>query len=340
MNRHERRKRGKTKAPVKANTTSARIPTEKFGPSGIAGRLSVLALIPGEMRQDLDRLTDTSLRTIKIRATLSKAAALNEEFNFSIGPDDGSSYMLLPANQVTLKIATNDGAFFIKRNKSNELSYIEAEIPTMSIDDASKKFRRMVTPMLDHLSYLNNCPIFVGKIIYSDEKNNNEAGDYVAPYRKSVINNSVSLLSGSLMPIYAMYREAQNASSNFYKFICYFKIMDGLMGKMRADVFQMARDASINLEGTKLIVPDHEDIQGDLRQSIGRPVMELFDGLLTTKFRNAASHFMTKDGSILNVSDPEHIDNYAGVILICELCVRLSIADHEAMLQKVALTRS
>jgi hypothetical protein len=51
----------------------------------------VLAQFAGDMRQDSDCLSDTALRKIKIRASLSKASALNEEFNFSIVPNDGSS---------------------------------------------------------------------------------------------------------------------------------------------------------------------------------------------------------------------------------------------------------
>jgi len=51
----------------------------------------------------------------------------------------------------------------------------------------------------------------------------------------------MSLLFGEMKPVYAMYREGKNSNSCFYGFLCYYKIMEGLLGGMRANAFARAK---------------------------------------------------------------------------------------------------
>jgi methylamine utilization protein MauJ len=53
----------------------------------------------------------------------------------------------------------------------------------------------------------------------------------------------MSQLFGEMKPVYAMYREAKNTDSDFYKFLCCYKIMEGLLGKMLANAFARAKTA-------------------------------------------------------------------------------------------------
>ena len=46
-------------------------------------------------------------------------------------------------------------------------------------------------------------------------------------------------------------------------------------------------------------------------------------------------HFITDDGTVLHMNDALRAEEYAGVILVCELCVRDVIANHETLLMPI-----
>jgi hypothetical protein len=102
---------------------------------------------------------------------------------------------------------------------------------------------------------------------------------------------------------------------------------------MRADVFKTAREQGIELTRDVQSVPDSTDIVDAIyRAYIGKSVKKFMDDVLTPRFRNAVSHFITDQGAVLDMSDPSQAEEYASVILVSELCVRVVIANHEALL--------
>jgi hypothetical protein len=80
-------------------------------------------------------------------------------------------------------------------------------------------------------------------------------------------------------------------------------------------------------------VPAVPEIPVDQQAYVGKPIKKFFDDALTPRYRNAVAHFMTGEGSILHAGQAEHLDQYAAITLICELCVREVIAGHEALLR-------
>ena len=223
--------------------------------------------------------------------------------------------------------------FEIKKNNNGEMSLVQFECTATSTTDARMKFQSVVLPFLDYLSYLANCPVVVAMLRVKDLKNDSTTYRYVSPYRKATVNPYTNILFSELAPVYAMYREAKNSNSDFYEFLCYYKIVEGLLGTLRANVFSRARGAGITLKRTKEVLPDSEHLPNRYRAHVGKPIKAFFDEVMTPQFRNAVAHFATGDGTILNMSAPEHIDNYAEILFVCELCVRTVIQSHETLLK-------
>ena len=80
---------------------------------------------------------------------------------------------------------------------------------------------------------------------------------------------------------------------------------------------------------------DNEQLNSELKEYVGKPVKAFFDNVLTAKFRNAIAHFVTDDGSVLQVSAPAEIYIYSGLALITDLCARQLIASHELLLAQL-----
>lgn len=218
-----------------------------------------------------------------------------------------------------------------KKNSRGEKSLVEFECTATSLQDAKSKFLEFALPFLDYEAYVANCPIFIQSIRVDDLNNQVQSIDYVSPYRASTISEHLIEVSKELAPVYAMYREAKNSHSDFYKFLCYHKIMDGLLGTLRTALNHRARKLKIELQRYRDLVPDDPEIAGPYRTHIGTPIKTFFDKVMTPQFRNAIAHFITKDGSILDLSSPETIAKHTEIMYVSEVCVRQLIASHQQL---------
>ena len=317
-------------------TPSIEIPVEALGSPGIQGELHVLAQIPGERRSDLDRLNDMSSRAFKVYAQLSKLPPTTGSISADFTEKTGSSYFLVPPNFAMHRVDTSFGSFHIRKNDNGEMSLVEFECVSTDVASAHKQFANAVLPFLDHLSYVANSPIYVLTIRVEDPTNHRTSFNFTSPYRPAVVENHAERLFLEMKPIYSMYREARNASSGFYRFLCFYKILEGLLGKMRADARKRATAQGVELRASRELVPDSAEYSSSLRPYVGKSIKKFFDEVLTPKFRNAVAHFVTDDGTVLQMSDPDHLNQFANIMLVSELCVRTVIAAHEEMLSQMA----
>lgn len=310
---------------------SSKVPIEKLGPPGIRSELHILALFPDDQRSDRARLTDTTERKFTVRAQLSKFPPSSEEISGSFTSEDGTSYLSAPPNTSFFQIDTPQGQFIIRKNTSGELSFIKFSCLCTNANDARQKFLTGVMPLFDHLSYVGNIPIYIALLKIEDRSNDNQIIEYTGPYRKVVLNPHVGKLFDEMQPIYAMYHEAKRAQSEFYRFLCYYKIMEGLLGVLRSNVFQQAKAKGFRLPNIKEVVPNVPGVDVH-RAYVGKRIKLFFDKVLTLQFRDAIAHFITDDQVILNMSHPENIYKYADIMLVTELCTRALISSHEAFL--------
>jgi hypothetical protein len=305
------------------------ISAEKLGPPGLRGDLVVVAIMLSETRRDEDRLHDNVRRPFKISARLGKTALVADSVKGDFGPEDGESYLRLPDEAVAGRVRFNDAMMDFKKNSKGEKSLISFHCSATSLADAKNRFFDFALPYLDHQAFVSNCPIFIQSIRIDDVNNQVQSIDYTSPYRDSSIQQHIVEVQKDLAPVFAMYREAKNSHSDFYKFLCYHKMMDGLLGSLRTEVKLRARKLSIELQQRRDLVPDDPAIALTYRNHVGTPIRKFFDDVLTPQFRNSIAHFITKDGSILNLSAPATMLKHAEIMYVTELCVRELIESHQ-----------
>lgn len=308
---------------------------ETPGPAGTKIELHLVPRKANEERDDESRIRDTSPRGFKVYARLSRGPLGAEKVIVGFGSGDGSSYFLVPESAISVRAQTSEGMFELRKNGDDELSLVEFECVATGPAEARGKFFAAVLPFLNHLSYVANCPVEVATIRVEDGKNEITHLECVIPFKRVTVNPHESRLYNDMAPVYAMYREAKASHSDFYRFLCYYKIMEGLLGSMRSQVYRLAREHNITLEASRDRVPGEDVAQyipKAYRENVGTPIKAFFDEVLTPQFRNAVAHFMTDDGGVLNMSDPSHIARYADIQFISELCCRQVIRSHEMLL--------
>jgi hypothetical protein len=335
QNSKRRKNQAKKSLVPKLPTPSAQIPLDKLGPSGTKGELTVLAKFQDDQRSDSARLRDEEPRQFKLAARLARSFSLTDEIRGEFSKDDGGSYLIGLPGAEFYRVVTGDCAFEFKMNKQGEHSLIEFECTATNRAEARRAFYSSVLPFLDHLAYLANSPVVIATLKIEDVKNSCFTIDYVSPYRKATVNTHEALIYEDLLPVFAMYREAINSHSNFYRFLCYYKILEGLLGSIRAKVYSAAKANSIKVTLPNERVPDGPHISAENREHVGKPIKQFFDNTLTPLFRNAVAHFITDDGSILNMSSSEHIEKFESIIFISELCVRSVIENHKILLSQL-----
>lgn len=211
---------------------------------------------------------------------------------------------------------------------------MEFECRARGIAEARQKFYAAVTAFIDHAAYATHSPVFIASLRIEDMKNSITTLVYTSPFRKQMLG-SADLLFLEMAPIYALYREALNSQSDPYKFLCYYKILEGLLGSLRKNLVKEIKSRNLQIQLPRQLVPNAPDLPPEIACYVGKAVQRFFDKLLTPRFRNAVAHFNTAQGGVLHVSAPDQIDEYAKIILLCELCVRKVVSDHEALLRAV-----
>lgn len=320
---------------MNSNAPSITIASDKLGPAGVAGELVVVAVMQDETQRDEIRLHDATARPFKVFAKLGKTALLAENIKGDFGAEDGESYVVLPPDAVAGRVRWGGYMMELKKNSRGEKSLIEFECTAGSLREAKAAFLNFSLPFLDHLAYTMNCPIFVQTIRIEDVNNQVQSIDYVSPYRKAAVTQPVAEIPADLRPVFAMYREAKNSHSDFYKFLCYHKILDGLLGTLRTSVNARARKQDVELVKRRELVPDDPEIAPAYRKHSGTPIKSFYDNILTPQFRNAIAHFITKDGAILNLSEPLTMARHSEVMYVAELCARVMIKSHLELLQQL-----
>jgi len=311
------------------------IEIEKLAPPGIHGELIIINGFANDTRTDDARLKDNSEREFLVTGKLSRTVENPEGIKAAIPPEDGDSYLIMPEHVLHAKVQTLDGVFEFQKNARGELAQVRYTCLARSIIEAKHKFAQIVVPYIDYLSFIANCPIQTPLIAVNDTKNDLYAINYVSPHPVATVNPHVGLIHLELSPVYALYREAKNSSSDFYKFLCYYKIIEGVLGALRRDLFKRAKKAQIKIETIREILPEHPELLQSSQELVGKSVQWIFENFLNKKFRNAVAHFITDTKTILNVSTYESQSKFANAVLVAELCSRVVIATHVEYLQQL-----
>jgi len=305
------------------------IKREKLGLAGTENYMLILDVLQSDTRSNEERIKDSSKREFEVRCSLARNIVFNETIECSIPEDRGDSFIHFPSNMKTAEISTSLGVYYLSKNAANEISTITLTCFAHSWEEAFDTFLSGITPFLDHLSYQANSPISIDKISCRDKKNDLSIINFRTPYANVTVNPYEMGLRIELFPIYSLYREAKNSTSNYYKFLCYYKILEGIYNHLRPSLMKKARLQQIVISTHKEIVPSHPDLRDFYKIYIGEPIKELFDILLTPEYRHAVSHFRLYDGTLLNPSDYYWSRKFSDVILVSELCAHEVIKNQE-----------
>lgn len=308
----------------------ASIPIDELGRPGLPGQLVIVPIFKGSDETDESRLSDESERTFKIKAMLGKHPSSDTNISANIDADSGRSYVIASENAAYTKLATAEGELFLHHNKNREISLVEYQCKAKISRDARTKFLDALNPFLDQISYTANIPLHVTQITCIDTKHSIQSVDYTVPHPIVQINPHNAEVRTELIPVYALYREAKNSGSAFYKFLCYYKILEGIYLHLRPSIFKQAKKKSIEITRSKEVIPEGAvTLQNEKPDITGKSVKEIFDKRFTPNFRNRVAHYLTDRRRPLNVSDFGSVSEFGSELDLMEICVHIVIATQE-----------
>lgn len=313
------------------------LPKSNLGYPGSSWDFSVLLNIEGETRKDQERLYDEGNRQYEMIGYLNKGITLSDNFTINMNEESGNSFIKVNPHLCRLDLEANNVKFEILKNSENELSRIRLNCMCNSIQKAYSIFNSSTTPLLDHISYLGNIPIIMEKIIGYDKKNNILFSNYDAPYSHYLLDEKVNIgfVHEYMRPVYALYREAKNSHSKFYRFLCLYKILEGIYNIIRPATFKEAKRLKLKLVLNKEFVPENEYITGDTKKYIGKPIKEVFDSYLKNKFRHSIAHFTDRNSTPFILSDFFTQIKVTSTITLIELCCRVVVENQINIINQI-----
>ncbi|MFN8180141.1 MAG: hypothetical protein U0167_19595 [bacterium] len=303
----------------------APITQAEMPPGGISG---MIFLVPAERegtRSDDQRLRDPSEREFTVHICLATDRSHSSGIDIRPGCASGSSLLRLPPGASSGKLQTPACAFRLTKGEDGSVGGLVGSLRDRSIQGATRQAMAAAAPVLDLLSYRVNVPLVVGRIACVDASNGVTAVTFTSPYGDAVIPIDEGHVHREMMPVFALYREAKNSVSPFYRFLCYYKILEGILNVLRPAVFKEARRRRFDLKTIPEVLPDHPEFHKLPCPYVGQPIASFVNDELRPKYRNAVAHFREGARGVLNPSDLAREGEFADVILPAELAVRVTV---------------
>ena len=318
------------------NTFSAEIDSSKMGPPGFEG---ILVLSPGTANDNDQthraRITDNSVRPFEVKAYFSKTIKWDSNIDVSPAPDNCGSFLLLGSNVLHMKMrGPHNSEFIINKNGRHEICSVEALFMADSAKIARNAFLDFIHPLIDFWSFKFDLPIYVEKVGTKDIKNSVITIDFIGPYKNLLVEDDGVNSAIALGPILALYREAKTNQSPFYRFLCYYKIMEGIFSKLRPEIYLEFKKLGQEPPKFKEVIPEDEELRRYYSTYIGQPIQKFFNEYLNPEYRNAVAHFNPRDGVILNLSESKNIVKYNNIIYVSQVCARTVIQNVSMLLDE------
>jgi hypothetical protein len=274
-------------------------------------------------RCDQDVLTDGSEREFEVAALLSKAPSPVIAMNFQFTEADGDSYFAFVAPNMA--VDTHWGKVLIGKNARGEASMVRMTCRAHSAAQAMARLQLACASFLDHWAYEATAPVYLIRLRVRDLTHQSEMVRFASPFRQCTIIPAATEIPTPLRPILALYREGLGSASPIYKFLCFYKILEGYLTRLKPNLAKLFKMASLPYPLPSDLVPDHPDLDSSFRAYVGQSITKFRDDLLTPGFRDAVAHF-EKDGmSPLIMSNPDEIVRFSNISLAVELCARAVI---------------
>jgi hypothetical protein len=222
-------------------------------------------------------------------------------------------------------------------NAVRELSALEFTCRARTIKEAHAKYSAVVPPLLDHLSFREDVPVFVRAIRIRDEKNGVMSTTYISPFPQVILAEGGSF-DMELRPFYALYREALASGSIYYQFLCYAKILEGMFRWLLSRLRNKATENALERPIVAAFVNDDPNLEGESRNWIGKNVDRVFTDHLEPKFRDAIAHFTLEGEDPLIVSDYTAGGDFAANLYLARTCARSILKAVEVKIREMKKT--
>jgi len=314
--------------------TKLTLQLDRLPPAGVSVGMQFAAKFAGETDAEYEAKKSFDGRSkYSVHARLSenpKRVSLDQNFI----ADPGSSLLVSHSGSGEFVLKINSTSLIIKTNPDNRISVIEGEFVANDHKEAYYLFMEILNPFLDRLSYICRVPLFVESAYIRNLTTLTQTTLFVSPDRPSEFSEGHLSNFGDLIPIYALYREAKNSNSPYYRVLCLFKIMEGFFTKINPELFRKAKTDGVELKNVKLRVPKDDFISHEWKRYSGSPMQTFFEKQLQEQFRNALAHFALTNADPLVISNARDTHRLSDVAYVCDLCVRELIDSHErALLQ-------
>jgi hypothetical protein len=209
-------------------------------------------------------------------------------------------------------------------NRRNEVAAFEFRCRAKHRGEVFLKYSHEVAPLIDHMAFTLDVPIFVRAISWVDERNQVTGASYVAPYR-AVGPQDAGSFDLELRPFYALYREAMTSGSVFYQFLCYAKILEGMFRWLFPKLRELSKTGGVDFPRLDVRVSALEGIAGEGEKWVGKAVEQTFNDYLQKEFRDAIAHFSLDDEEPWVTSSYVASGTVANNLVLARHCARRMI---------------
>jgi len=324
-----------TKLIGSSTDSSMTIPLDVLGAPGAQGELIVKAMFRDRDNDNPIRMNDTRTRRFELKAKLSRNPPDSYDMNGAFDSSHGDSFFIAPDEVSYFEVEIGGVALRLDFNADRQVSMVSSVMSATTPRAVKNQFLDLLTRYLDRQAYVARVPIYVSMTVVRDIEHEVQYISFRGPPRMTSVSTGGEALAEEMKPVYALYREAMNSSSPYYRVLCFHKIMEGLLGSMRTSIRKRAKNATIELNEEKERIPDHSDFPAGLRNYVGGPVKQFYDNFLSKNYRDAMAHFTLKSGATLDVSSPEYVSQFIDVAFVSDLCTRDMIERHEQRLRRV-----
>lgn len=305
------RQHGVTEVPASRHL-SIQVPLTNLGPPGIPQVLHSVASVAGPEQgvqdthdQNRRLIHDATEREFRVLVHLAKepGSFSPDALNLASPASDGASLVKAAAKGEALRFQTSFGTVDAVMNRRQEIAALEFVCRASGWRDMLRKYSELVAPLIDHISFTSDVPVFVRLISWEDIKNKVAGASYVPPYAAVGPAAGGHEFDLQLRALYALYREGLSSGSVFYQFLCFSKILEGVFKWLMPKLRQEAKTRDLPPPKVAPRVQDNEHLEGAAREWIGKSIEQTFNDYIQDKFRNAIAHFAADDQDPIVTSD-------------------------------------
>jgi len=303
------------------------------GAAGYPWSVCQFDCVERDSRQGREFLPGPGVRTWSVEYILSKNVALADE-KVTLGQESmGSSHLGLDRD-TEINVRDEESGetykFTLFRGPDGTLGKIVVPVSTDHPIKARMIAARAVGGLLGVLSFQGNTPLYFDREILRDPESGWTRFWVVLPATAVRVGPLRLRLVSELRPVYALWRESRNARSYFYKFLCLFKIVEGLLESILPSIHKEMRRRGMTVVGFKELIPDDPHIKLPTPEFVGKKFTRVRDEL-KGEYRHALAHFSLDEAVPLDVDDPKTRGEYERLFAVVDYMAAVLIREAERL---------